>query len=138
MSRSCATCSDPRLADIDGLLAAGRSARSLAIEFGLPPDSVKRHARNHLARGTVEPRQPGADPLDELVAALRTRALSGDPAAAREYRLSMSAQAANRAAPAAPDLVESSEWIDLRTAILGALAAFPEARQAVADAIGER
>jgi hypothetical protein len=56
---------------------------------------------------------------------------------AREYRLTLEglAKSENAQAPQV-DLTATSEWRRLRTAVLDALGPFPEARQAVADAIG--
>lgn len=70
--------------------------------------------------------------------ALRVRALAGNPADTREYRLALAAQLdARHAAPPTRALASEPEWIALRAAILAALAPFADARQAVADAIGE-
>jgi hypothetical protein len=79
------------------------------------------------------------DPLDELVKALRAKALAGDTGSAREYRLVLLAQE-RRSAAAAPqvDLAATSEWLDLRTALLAALEPFPEARIAVSEALEHR
>lgn len=67
---------------------------------------------------------------------LRDQARAGDPAIVREHRLSLAALTARQAA-LTPDVryVETPEWIGLRTRILDALGPFPDARQAVADAI---
>ena len=47
--RACSVCSDPRVQAIDTLLAAGRSARSLAIEYGFHPRVLQRHRTSHVA-----------------------------------------------------------------------------------------
>jgi hypothetical protein len=131
----CKVCLDERVQDVDAALAAGRSAHSLAVEFGLPPESMKRHARSHARRFDAPVNRPGTDPLVELTTALRTPALGGDTAAAREYRLALHAVAAQSAERPAYNVLIDPEWIALRTAILRALEPYPEARQAVADAI---
>lgn len=134
MSRSCLTCASPQVQAINALLAAGRSARSLAAEFGLPPESLKRHARNHgVAPATPE---QSTDPLDELVAALRERALgSQNSSFAREYRLAISALSERNAAPPAYDVLRDADWLRLREAMLTALRPYPDAREAIADAL---
>lgn len=137
MSR-CTIDASPQRAAIDQLLLAGRSARSLALEFGLSIDAMKRHARNHVR--SIEPPQngelPASDPLDELVASLRTAALRGtDPGAAREYRLALAAQTERQAGAPPYEVVTDPQWIRLRGILLAALAPFPEVRTAVADAI---
>jgi hypothetical protein len=134
----CKVCASLNRAAVDAALAAGESARSLAIAFGLSPESMKRHARSH-AR-SVAPAQPAAaadeiDPLVELAAALKARALGGDPNSAREYRLILSALAARGQAPAPPDVLHDPEYVRARTIILEALRPFPAARLAVADAL---
>jgi hypothetical protein len=78
------------------------------------------------------------DPLDELVKALRVRALAGNPADTREYRLALSAQSDLRhATPPQRDLATEPEWIELRARMLAALEPFAEARLAIVAALGE-
>jgi hypothetical protein len=121
-------------------LQTGRSARAVAGEYGLSYDAVTRHARNHGSR-TLPVKVPvarPADPLDELTAALRVRALAGNPADTREYRLALAAQSTARHATAPPrSLAAEPEWIALRTAMLRALEDYPEARLAIAAALAE-
>jgi hypothetical protein len=140
MGVACTVCALPLAGAINELLLAGRSARAIAAEFGLSYDALTRHARNHVAkRAPVQNRTPDApaDPLDELVTALRVRALAGNPSDTREYRLALAAQSDIRhATPPQRDLATEPEWIDLRTTLLDALEPFPEARQAVADTLG--
>ena len=131
----CTVCTHPERGTIDALIAA-QSARSVASQYGLAARAVQRHAARH--RATLPATDaPPADPLDELVHALRARALAGSDPASREYRLALQAQQAarNAAAPTRP-LEAEPEWLALRAALVAALAPFPEARQAVADAIG--
>lgn len=136
MARSCTICTRSDAAAINALLAEGRSARSLAAEIGLSPRALQRHATHHGGRTVPTVPESAADPLDELVAALRVRALAGNPADTREYRLALAAQSAARHATAARrSLVDEPEWTALRTRLLAALEPFPEARQAVADAL---
>jgi hypothetical protein len=115
----------------------------VALEFGLSDDALGRHARHHVSRpaapASSRPRaaEPAGDPLDELVTALRLRALAGSPADTREYRLALAAQSdARHSAAPQRDLAIEPEWLALRTAMLAALDGFPEARQALADALG--
>jgi transposase-like protein len=138
MARRCSVCTLPTAGAIREALADGRSARAVADEFGISYDALTRHARNHLA-DQPHPAAPGvADPLEELIAVLRVRALGGSDAASREYRLALAAQTAARQA-AAPRraLVDEPEWRELRAVVLRALAPFPEARVAVANALTE-
>lgn len=152
MARYCSICRRTDAGAINALLQEGRSARSVASEFDLSEDAVQRHARNHAQRVMAAPvgvpavftagssssqlSDSTADPLDELVAALRLRALAGDPGVAHEYRLALGAQNDVRhAAPPSRDLAAEPDWLALRTTILRALEAFPAARVAVADAL---
>jgi hypothetical protein len=143
MARICTICARSDAGTIAEMLGSGRSARSLAALLGLSNAALLRHARNHLPRPS-EPETsgrrdvpPGLDPLDELTAALRVRALAGNPADTREYRLALAAQAAARhgAAPTR-DLAVEPDWIALRTIMLAALEPFPKAREAIAAALG--
>jgi hypothetical protein len=139
MARSCSICTRPDAGAINELIRAGRSALSVASEFGAGHRALLRHAANHgIAAVPNRPATPRAsgDPLDELVGALRARALAGDAAAAREYRLALAAQAAtHHAIGAQRELAAEPEWIDLRGRILFALEPFAEARLAVAAAL---
>lgn len=140
MSRPCTVCSSPLAGEINAMLADRRSVASVAVAFGLGPDAMLRHARAHLDRsvGGTSPKLNGADPLDELVTTLRGKALAGDPGIVREYRLALTAQQAAQHASAPPlDLGATPEWVKLRSAILKALEPFPEARTAVAAAVGD-
>lgn len=79
---------------------------------------------------------PVAHPLDELVGALRLRALTGDPSVAREYRLGLQAlQDAEHTQAPTVDLASEPDWLELRAAMLLALEPYPEARQAIADTL---
>jgi hypothetical protein len=145
MARACTVCTLSTAGAVNQSLRDGRSAREVASEFGLSYDALTRHARNHLAAVPITgsgdllgSALPSRDPLEELTAALRTRALSGSDAASREYRLALAAQtAARHAATPHRALTDEPEWIALRTIMLKALQPFPEARIAVADALAE-
>jgi hypothetical protein len=99
--------------------------------------AIAGHARRALVDVRDDaPAAHDADPLAELVTMLRDKARTGDPAIVREYRLSLAALSARQAA-LTPEMryVDTDEWSGLRTRILDALGPFPDARQAVADAI---
>lgn len=154
MSRSCTVCGHSSAAAINALLQEDGSTRKVAATYGLSYAATLRHARNHVARrqmgGTVtiaDPRTSFAggvdihssvlDPLDELVSALRTRALTGDPSTAREYRLALATQTASKAVAPEYDVLADPEWLKLQGILLAALAPFPEARLAISTAIRE-
>lgn len=139
MGRSCSICTRPDAGAINAWLAEGRSARSVALELGLSDDAVQRHAQKH--RPTATPpekakKPAAADPMGELVDALRHQALAGNPAIVHQYRLALEAQAdAKHQAPPTRDLALEPEWIELRSKMLKALEPYPEARLAIAKAI---
>lgn len=135
MSRSCSICTDARRQDIDFDLAAGKSGRNLAIEYGLSADALKRHARNHAAVASGAPLATN-DPLTELVDAIRPRALDGANAGAiREYRLALAALTERSVERPTYDVRVDPEFLRIRSALLEALKPFPEARLAAADAL---
>lgn len=134
----CIVCRSPQVQNVDALLATGRSARGIALELGLPIESTKRHARSHTTHEPSNPQPTQTDPLGELVAALRGRALSGsDASQSREYRLALAAQAEQAAAPPTYDVLRDATWLRLRGLLLRALDNEPSARQKVMDAIRE-
>lgn len=141
MGSRCGVCTNPSAGSIDERLRTGLPARAVAAEFGISYDALTRHARNHLDRArraapSSIPTSTAGDPLDELVAALRVRALAGNPSDTREYRLALQAQAdARHAAPPTRDLASEPEWIALRTHLLAALRPFPDAKWAVVAAL---
>lgn len=141
MGRPCTICAAGVAGEVTAMLEEGRSVAFVARELAVSEDALGRHVRSHRGRGSrtraVAPsdRQP-SDPLDELVDALRDRALAGDAALAREYRLALAALEARRAAAlVVTAYVDTPEWIGLRTRLLAALEPFPDARRAVADAL---
>jgi transposase-like protein len=137
MSRPCSICGLGGVGAVNEALAQGQSVARVARDFDLSPDALLRHARSHLRSADPHAHAPAhADPLDELVTALRERALAGDPAISREYRLGLLAQqAAARASAPTRDLASEPEWIALRTRVLEALEPYPDARQAIAAAL---
>lgn len=138
MARRCSICSRSDSSEIDANLAEGRSARSIAHDLGLSEDALQRHAR-HRHRPTAETvPNATADPLAELVDALRARALTGDPQVAHQYRLSLLALDARQAAPVTRRLEDEPEFIALRYELVRILDRFPDARRAVIEAWSER
>jgi hypothetical protein len=127
---------------VDRLLGDGRSARGIALELGMSVYAVQRHAAKHLGRSIragngQHPAEPSsADPLAELVSALRSRALTGDPQVAHQYRLSLLALDARQAVPPARTLTDEPEWHRLRERIVDALEPVPGALDALRRALG--
>ena len=145
MGAACTICRLTMAGALDEMLRSGISARAVATQFNLSYDALTRHARNHatkrapvlMAAPSALVTEPPTDPLDELVAALRTRALAGNPTDTREYRLALAAQSDIRhAVPPQRDLASEPEWLLVRSAMLEALEPYPDAKLAVADALG--
>ena len=137
MSQRCSICQDSRVADINNLLADGQSARAIGKALGLGHDSINRH-RAHLNTTLPAGLVPssGGDPLAELVESMRPRALTGEnPGERREYRLALT-QLSQKSSERPPyNVLVDPEWLRLRGILLDALKPYPEARQAVADAL---
>jgi hypothetical protein len=139
-SGHCSSCSHPQVEEIDAALRSGATYASVGKRHGLTAVSVGRHFRNGHVLGEFETKAKAgvsAD-LDELVSTLSARVRDGgNPAHARELRLALVAQAEWKAGlPAsAPDLATTQDWIELRGAIRVALEPYPEAQDAVNDAV---
>ena len=136
MSRRCSICASPQAGAMNERIRSGATLASVAVEFSVSDDALARHARRHLVDRPSTIPAIGHDPLDELVSALRARALAGDPAVVREYRLALAAQSDVRhATPPTRDLASEPEWLELRARMLHALEPHPEARLAVVAAL---
>lgn len=139
----CTICTRQDAATISGLLREGRSVLSVAREFGLSEDALQNHKRKgHSEQIPVIPRapkgkSPKADPIVELVDALRTQALSAhNPAIVHQYRLALAAQEqARNQAPQARTLTDEPEFKAYLAKLVAALEPFPEARIAAANAL---
>lgn len=155
MARRCTVCDHAARAEIDAALIEGQSLRDVAERFGgLTAASIHRHRHGHLAQAVQLAReagdaQRGASLLDQV------RALHG-----RTLRILAKAEAEDDAGTALRAVREArgglellarllgeletaptvhvaigSEWPALRAAIVAALEPFPDARNAVVQAI---
>jgi hypothetical protein len=151
----CTVCAHPQRADIDAALVAGGENRVLAKAWGLGRESVRRHRESHLPAALVASQRAaevvrGDDLLTkvadleanarriatqaEQASDLRT-ALAGVRELTRIVELLAKLRGQLDESPKVAVLVNSAEWVDLRTKVLRALEPFPAARQAVADAL---
>ena len=154
MPRRCTVCDHPESHSIDEALVGGAPYRSVAKRFGLSESAVYRHKIEHLpaqllkAREAVEAAR--ADDLLEQVRNLQTHALSILERAenAGDLRTALAAISQARGnlellGKLAGELDErpvvnlnvSTEWLELRAVIVGALEPHTEARGAVLQAI---
>jgi len=155
MPRRCTACTHPERDEIDRAIVASESNRNIAKRFELTSASVHRHARAHvpalLRRARDADEMGRADSLLDQLRCLQRRALrildtaeaADDPATAlralREVRGTIwliAKMLGDLNETPAVSVSIGFEWPELRGAILAALEPFPDARLAVAEAIG--
>jgi hypothetical protein len=154
MPRRCTVCDHPHRHDIAEALVNGAPYRSVAKRFELSESAVYRHKTEHLPTHLLKAREveevAHADDLLEQVRNLQAHALDILERAEKvgDLRTALSAISQARGnlellGKLAGELDErpvvnlnvSSEWLELRTVIVGALDAHPEARGAVVRAL---
>ena len=155
MPRRCTVCAHPEVGAINKALVAGESDRKLAARYGsLSRPAIQRHADNHLPASLAKAKEAEeiahADDLlgDVRTLQARTLAILGAAETTSEHRLALAAIRESRSnlellAKLLGELDErpvvslniSPEWLELRTVIVGALDAHPDARGAVLRAI---
>jgi predicted nucleotidyltransferase len=154
MSRTCTICTHPQRHAIEKALVAGGAYRDIAGQYGLTKSAVERHKAEHLpvalvaAAGAEETRQ-ALDVLQQLKT-INAAALTvlRDARAGQDGDLALKAidriqRQIELQAKLLGDLDErpvvnvliSPEWHALRGCIVVALAAFPEARVALAGVL---
>ncbi len=158
MPRSCTVCEHESRPAIDEQLVLGTPARKVAGEFGLSEAALSRHRRGHLspalARVSAEREAAGSesalDRLELLYRSARTVLEAAEAegkaglslAAIRELRglvellARITGELDERPQVAVLNLGSNPEWVAVRSALLGALAPYPDARAAVARALG--
>jgi transposase-like protein len=154
MPRRCTVCNHPERNSIDEALVTGAPYRSVAKRFGLSESAVYRHKSEHLPAHLLQAKEveavARADDLLEQVRNLQTRALDILERAEKTGDLRTALAAISQArgnlellGKLAGELDErpvvnlnvSPEWMELRTLIVGALDAHPQARGAVLSAL---
>lgn len=152
MGRHCSICDHPERDKLESALVSGATLRDLAQTFGVSRDAVRRHRIGHLSPALVamqaEREHDGTATLLDRVESLITRterllsaaeksgAVTTALAAVREQRellrlLGAASGELNDRPQVTINLMASEEYIAVRSAILAALMAYPEARQAV-------
>ena len=156
MPRRCTVCDHPERHGIDEALVTGAPYRSVAKQFGLSESAVYRHKADHLPSPLLKAREveeaARADDLLEQVRNLQAHALDILERAERAGDLRTALAAISQArgnlellGKLAGELDErpvvnvllSPQWVTIRTTMLEALAAYPEARVAVAESLME-
>lgn len=152
---TCSICSRPDRDEIDRRLVAGESNRSIGRRYDICEATVRRH-HAHVAETLTKAHEIAeasraetlADQIGDLLRrgfAILDRAERGDSiqdacAAMREVRgvftllAKVSGEIDNRPQI---NIIQSPEYVRIQTAILLALEPYPDARQAVADALTE-
>ncbi|NBJ15548.1 MAG: hypothetical protein FNP40_08210 [Dehalobacter sp. 4CP] len=157
MGRQCTVCAHKDLEEINKLLLCSDSYRNLARQFGLSKDALARHKESHIptellksndiqeiAKADVlmaqleEIREKTLSLLDKAEKAADTRVYGAPVAYLREVReqIKLLAELEGRlAAQPQITIINNPQWIELRTLIIAALESYPEAREAVINAI---
>lgn len=156
---SCTVCPHPDRQAIDEALVLGTSMTQLATTYELSKDAIRRHRTAHLSsalRKVAEARQTGGsvkaiDRLEDLLqraeSLLAIAEAKGDVRNATavigqlrgivELLAKLTGELDERPQIAVINVATSAEWLALRSAVLGALDPFPDARHAVASRILE-
>lgn len=157
MGRTCTVCSHKDLDEINRLLLCSDSYRDIARQFGLSKDALARHKESHIPellskssdlkaevesiqgnQTLAEVRELKVKALDILAEAQEAGDLKTALMGIREARscleLCLKAEGQIKDGPQIT-IINNPEWVELRTVIIGALEPFPDARQAVIDAI---
>ncbi len=157
MPRACATCQSEHLEAINRELAANTAIPALAALYRVSSDSLLRHKQNHLpqavARAEAAKEATRGDDLLDQVSKLKNKAVSLllKAEAAGDYRTALAGIREARSClelllevegeinrqPVVNVLI-SSEWLAVRATIIHALAAHPEAKQAVIGALSAK
>lgn len=155
MPPKCSVCTHPNRAEIDRALVAGEAFRKIAERSGTSSTALHRHKSEHLPKRLAKAAEAAevadADDLLVQIKALRNRAISilqkaeqaGDYRTAlmgiREARgcvetlLEVEGELDRRGTV---NVIVSPQWVEIRATLIHALAAYPEARQAAAQALG--
>ena len=151
MARTCTVCAHADRATIDRALVQGTALRDIAERSGTSATALHRHKAEHLpvllTKAQDAEEIADADRLLAELRALQTRTLAILGKAERSDRLGVALMAIGEARrnlellakllgqlDERPQLnvLVMPEWLAVRTALLGALAPYPEARTAVA------
>lgn len=151
----CTVCQHPARDEIDAALVGGESNRSVGRRFSIAETTIRRH-RVHIAETLTHAREIAAaaraEPLADQIGDLLRRGfgildraetrgtITEQCAAIRELRgvFSLLAKVSGQIdSRPVVNVIQSPEYVRVQTAILMALEPFPDARQAVADALAE-
>jgi len=153
MGRTCHCCEHPERDAIDAALVSGASMTEVSDRFGVSRSSASRHSLNHLSASLVamkaQAQEDNRASLLERIETLIERGETMFAAAASEGKaaqalavlkelrsllelLGKASGELNDRPQVTVNLMASPEWLQLRSALLGALLPFPDARVAAA------
>lgn len=154
MPRTCTICTHADRQAIDRALVEGQSFRTIAHQWGVSLDALKRHKRDHLPPSLAKAHQAaqiahGDDLLSRIEELQRkTLIILAEAEANGDHALALKAIAeARRNLELLAELTHelnrnpqvnvllSPDWVRVRSLILAALLPYPEARQKVAEAL---
>jgi hypothetical protein len=154
MPRTCTICSHPQRADIDAAAIAGASYRTIAHQFTVSRDALMRHKADHLLAELVKAKQAEdvsratdlltmATNRDKIALALLSRAERAGDLKTAVQALRVSLVSLELLARLRGELNEQTtvnvlvlpEYMAARSALVAALAPFPDARRAVVEAL---
>lgn len=152
MSRVCTVCAHPERTEIDRALVAGIDAnRRIAARFRVSEQAIRRHKSEHLPIRLVRA-QDAAETIEAGDLLSRLRVLNRETADVlrdakdasdhelrlkaiqrAEKQLELEARLLGELQEHTVNVLIAPEWLAIRSALLAALSAYPEARVAVAD-----
>jgi len=159
MGRSCTVCDHLELEEINRRLVSGNSIAGISRDFAVSEDALGRHKESHVPKTLAaspstedvingdklldqlkEARQKAVNLLDKAINAADTRVYGAPSQYLGEIRqqIKLWAELEGRLASQPHiTIINNPEWVELRTVILIALDPYPQAREAVINAIRE-
>ena len=154
MPQKCKVCMHPKVDEINDRIVSKVPLETISKAYTLTISSVNRHKQNHipvqLAKAQESKEVAAADSLMGRVSALSAKAEDIYARSHAENDLTTALQAVRELrgitelyakitgelqAQTVTNIIISSEWMTLRSVILNALEPYPEARQAVLEAV---
>lgn len=152
MPRTCTICGHPERDAIDAALVAGEPFRRVAARHAVTEQAIRRHRKAHLPAALTQAQEAKeAARADDLLAQLQALTAEAHRIKDRaertgDYRTALAGirelvRIVELLAKLRGELDERAqinvlvapEWLAVRTALMGALASYPEARAAVAE-----
>ena len=155
MPRRCTICSHKNIEEINKELVNGKPFRDIAGQFNISKSALERHKAKHLPGDLIKSKRieevVQADNIVERLINLtnETMQIYNEVKKIKDYDLALKAIArAEKQAElqakllgelqqeGAVNLIMAPEWIELRQVILRAVEPFPEAGEAIVEAVG--